>query len=276
MSDSMWNGGDLDLGAYLARIGLTGSVRADAATLRAVHRAHVAAFPFENLEIVLGRPVPLEIKALQDKMVARQRGGYCFEQNLLLAAVLERIGFGVTGIGARVRMGSDVVRAVTHMALKVSAAGEDWLCDVGFGGEGLLEPLPFRDGVRERQGEWTFALERAEPDVRVVRTLHADGWFDLYAFGPEERIPADYRVMNHYISTHPRSPFVSRLVVQRTEPGLRRTLVGSVLETARPDGSVRQREVRAEELAEVLSWEFGIELDDEDAETLARVYSSGS
>ncbi|MFG2182177.1 arylamine N-acetyltransferase [Streptomyces abikoensis] len=41
---------------------------------------------------------------------------------------------------------------------------------------------------------------------------------------------------NHCISTHPHSPFVSRLVVQRTEPGLRRTLVGSTLTNARTGG----------------------------------------
>ncbi|MFD0382453.1 arylamine N-acetyltransferase [Streptomyces stramineus] len=158
MSESLWGGGELDLDAYLARIKVTGDIRPDLATLRAVHRAHVAAFPFENLEILLGRPILLEIKALQDKMVARRRGGYCYEQNLLFAAALERIGFSFTGIGARVRMGSDKLRPVTHMALKVEADGGHWLCDVGFGGEGLLEPLPFHNGVRVRQGDWTFGI----------------------------------------------------------------------------------------------------------------------
>ncbi|MDT0450253.1 arylamine N-acetyltransferase family protein [Streptomyces hesseae] len=276
MGHSIWGGAELELGAYLERIGFEGTARPDPETLRAVHRRHVAAFTFENLEVMLGRPVLLDVKALQDKMVVKRRGGYCYEQNLLLAAALERIGFAVSGIGARVRMDSGSVRPTTHMALKVEAGGEEWLCDVGFGGEGLLEPLPLRDGAPAEQGEWTFELGREQKDIRVLRSLHPDGWFDLYAFGPEERHPVDYTVMNHYISTHPRSPFVSRLVVQRTEPGLRRTLMGSTLTNARPDGSGDEREVGAEELTTVLKNEFRIELDAEDAAILTRVYRAAT
>ncbi len=273
---SLWSGDELDLDAYLARVGLTGEVRPDLATLRAVHRAHVAAFPFENLEILLGRPILLDVEALQDKMVAARRGGYCYEQNLLFAAVLERIGFSFTGIGARVRMGSDKLRPVTHMALKVEADGGRWLCDVGFGGEGLLEPLAFQGGARARQGDWTFGIAREPQDVHVLRSLHPEGWFDLYAFGPELRFPVDYAVMNHYISTHPHSPFVSRVVVQQTEPGVRRSLVGPSLSTARPDGATEQQDVKPEDLAELLKREFRIELGEADADALARVYSSGT
>ncbi|MFI9201709.1 arylamine N-acetyltransferase [Streptomyces sp. NPDC053048] len=276
MSESIWGGGEVDLDAYLARVGVEGPVRADLATLRAVHRGHVDAFTFENLEVLLGRPVLLDVKALQDKMVAGRRGGYCFEQNLLLAAVLEHIGFRVAGLGARVRMGGEGLRPATHMALRVEADGEQWLCDVGFGGEGLLEPLALRDGVRERQGEWTFGIEREQKDVRVLRSLRPDGWFDVYSFGPEERFPVDYGVMNYYISTHPRSPFVSRAIVQRTEPDIRRMLVGPVFATMRPDGSEEHRVIPVEEWTGVLSREFRIELSDEDAEALARVYSSGT
>ncbi|MFC5723680.1 arylamine N-acetyltransferase [Streptomyces gamaensis] len=279
MSTSTWGGNEVDLGAYLARIGVAGrggGVRADLATLTALHQRHMAAFPFENLEILLGRPVLLGIKALQDKMVARRRGGYCYEQNLLFAAVLERVGFRVTGLGARIRMGGDTLRPATHMALKVAADDGVWLCDVGFGGEGLLEPLPLEDGARARQGEWTFGLAREGQDVHVLRSLHPDGWFDLYAFGPEERFPVDYTVLNHYVSTHPHSPFVSRAVVQQTGPELRRSLLGPVLSAARPDGSVTQREVPVGELAGLLAREFRIELTGAEAATLARVYSSGT
>lgn len=276
MSETMWGGEELDLGAYLARIGLEGAVGPDLATLRAVHRGHVAAFPFENLEILLGRPVRLEIKALQDKMVAQARGGYCYEQNLLLAAALERIGFSFTGLGARIRMGTDKLRPVTHMALKVAADGGEWLCDVGFGGEGLLEPLPFHDGARARQGDWTFGIEHRPDGTRVLRSLHPDGWFDLYAIGPEKRFPVDYAVMNHYISTHPHSPFVSRVVVQWTTEESRRNLVGSVFSVARADGSQEQREISAEELTELLAREFRIELSEADTGRLLGAYSSGT
>ncbi|MGW1074506.1 arylamine N-acetyltransferase family protein [Streptomyces sp. NPDC002537] len=276
MNESIWSGSELDLNAYLRRVGFEGAPQPDPATLRALHRAHVAAFPFENLDILLGRPVLLEIGALQHKMVAGTRGGYCHEQNLLMAAVLENIGFAVTGIGARIRNGSDKLRAVTHLALKVEVDGTPWLCDVGFGGEGLLEPLPLRDGAQALHGDWTFGIVREPEGTYVLRSLHPDGWFDLYAFGAEPRFPADCAVMNHYTATHPRSPFVSRAVVQRTEPGVRRSLVGSSFSVAHSNGTVEQKTVKPEELAELLKLEFRIELSEADAATLARVYSSGT
>ncbi|NYH54098.1 hypothetical protein HNR06_003687 [Nocardiopsis arvandica] len=72
-----WHGAELDLDAYLARVGLSGDLPPTLDTLRAVHRAHLAAIPFENLQIVLGRTIPLDVPSLVDKMVRRRRGGYC-------------------------------------------------------------------------------------------------------------------------------------------------------------------------------------------------------
>ncbi|MBB5937544.1 arylamine N-acetyltransferase family protein [Streptomyces zagrosensis] len=307
MSEFLWGGDRLDLDAYLARIGVAGAAgpeetggasgpaslagagglgaaqgsaaggfAADLETLRTLHRAHVAAFPFENLQVLLGRPVLLDVEALQAKMVRQRRGGYCYEQNLLFAAVLERLGFSFTGLGARVRMGSDKLLADTHMLLRISLGDAEWIADVGFGGEGLLEPLPFSDGVQRSQGDWTFGLAREAGPVWVLRSLHPDGWFDLYTFTSEERYPVDYEVRNYYVSTHERSPFVSRPVVQQTEPGARRSLVGARLSFARPDGSWEEREVESDELVDVLFSEFGIELSEADGNKLVQGYASGS
>lgn len=100
----MWSGDELDLDAYLARIGWAGGeLRADLATLKAVHRAHAGAITFESLDVLFGRPVGLDVKTVEDKLVHERRGGYCYEQNTLLAAALERIGFEVSGRGARNR-----------------------------------------------------------------------------------------------------------------------------------------------------------------------------
>ncbi|MFI9720136.1 arylamine N-acetyltransferase [Streptomyces sp. NPDC052396] len=273
MREFTWNSDELDLDAYLARIGVDRVPGPDAGTLRVIHRAHLAVFPFENLEILLGRPVLLDIKALQEKLVDRRRGGYCFEHNLLLAAVLERLGFTVWGLGARLNRGDGKVLPVTHMALGVRAKGRDWLCDVGFGGDGLLEPMPLRAAAQVRQDGREFAIERERHGARVLRTRRPGGWSALYTIGPERRLPADYAVMNHYTSTHAGSPFVSRLVVQRTEAGVRRSLVGSSLTVVRADGAWEQRDVAVGELREVLRGQFLIELDDADAEALARVCS---
>ncbi|NGN68327.1 arylamine N-acetyltransferase [Streptomyces sp. A7024] len=271
MSDFRWQGDELDLDAYLRRIGLDGAGGAapDLGTLRAVMAGHVASIPFENVEVLLGRPVLLDVPALERKLVRQPRGGYCYEHNLLLAAALDRLGFEVTGLGARVRMGADKINPTTHMLLRVDLGGEPWHVDVGFGGEALLEPLPLAAGAEVTQGAWTFSVTDEGDSVRVLRGLHADGWFPLYAYTLEPRHRPDYEVWNHYISTHPRSPFTSRLVVQQPGREQRLALVGDTLTTIEPGGEVTKRTVAPEELPGVLG-DFGLAFDAADTAALIR------
>src|SRR6516225_6723599 len=119
----------LDLDSYLARVQYAGVLRASAEVLRELHLAHATHIPFENLDILLGRPIRLDLESLQAKLVHGKRGGYCFEQNLLFAAVLERLGFSVTCLAARVRLGTTRLLPRTHMLLKVDVDGGSWLVD---------------------------------------------------------------------------------------------------------------------------------------------------
>jgi N-hydroxyarylamine O-acetyltransferase len=83
----------LDLGAYLERIGWNGDARSDLATLAALLDAHMTRIPFENLDVLLGRGIRLDLDGLQRKLVDARRGGYCFEHATLFAAALEALGF---------------------------------------------------------------------------------------------------------------------------------------------------------------------------------------
>ena len=67
----------MDVQAYLRRINYCGELAPTAATLRDLHRAHMLAVPFENLDIHLGRPILLDGQALFDKIVTHRRGGFC-------------------------------------------------------------------------------------------------------------------------------------------------------------------------------------------------------
>src|SRR6266567_4718903 len=91
----------IDLDGYFQRIGYTGERRATLDTLRAIHVRHPEAIAFENLNPLLKWPVRLDAPSLQQKLVCAGRGGYCFEQNLLLSRVLTGLGFKVTGLAAR-------------------------------------------------------------------------------------------------------------------------------------------------------------------------------
>jgi N-hydroxyarylamine O-acetyltransferase len=213
----------IDMKAYLARIGCTGRLDPSLATLQGLHLAHATSIVFENLDILLGREISLDIGALQSKLIASRRGGYCFEHNTLFAAVLELLGFQVTRLAARVRFGSTAIRPLSHMLLSVDLDGQPWLADVGFGGEGLLHPLPLSGTEASQQFGWTFRV-RSDGGVHVLQSLHTDGWFDLYAFTREPHYPIDYVVANHFTATHPHSPFLQSLVVQRQNCETRFTL----------------------------------------------------
>ena len=146
-----------DLSAYLRRIGLAKAPAPGVGSLFALHRAHAESIPFENLDILLGRPIRLDLPSLEAKLVSALRGGYCFEQNTLFAAALTAIGFTVTPLAARVRLGDRRDSARAHMLLSVRAGEKDWLADVGFGGGGLLEPMPIEPSGEARQGSWRLS-----------------------------------------------------------------------------------------------------------------------
>ena len=247
----------LDLPAYLARIGYTGDLAPTRATLDALHAAHATSIPFENLDILLGRPIRLDLASLQAKLVAGRRGGYCFEQNALFAAVLERVGFAVTRLAARVRFRTDRVLGRTHMTLRVDVDGEPLLADVGFGGEGPLLPVPF-DGTEARQYAWSYRIVADAGAHRLQSCRGGEGWEDLYIFTQEPQLPVDYEIANHYTSTHPASRFVLALTAQRAAPDGRRILRN--LDYAFDRGETMDTRVLAndDELLVVLAADFGL------------------
>jgi N-hydroxyarylamine O-acetyltransferase len=250
----------LDLDAYLTRIGYRGPRDATIDTLDALHLAHATSIPFENLDILLGRAIRLDLESLQRKLIAERRGGYCFEQNLLFATVLETLGFEVTLLSARVRYGATVVRPRTHMLLLVTCPGARWIADVGFGGEGLLKPVPFAIDGESAQFRWTYRLVK-EGRHYVLQSRRPDGWIDMYAFTLEPHERVDYEVANHFTSTYPSSPFRLMPIAQRPSPEARYILRDRELTIDTCD-TVSSRSIADEELLEVLRETFGIDLPD--------------
>lgn len=225
-----------DLEAYLGRTGYSAGRDCTVDSLKALHLAHASTIPFENLDIQMGLPIRLDLDSLHDKLVRRKRGGYCFEQNTLFMAALRAFGFEPRPCEARVRFGATGVLPRTHMTLLVAAEGYDYLCDVGFGGEGLLLPLPM-DGEPHPQFLGTYRIF-PEGSLKVLQALRPEGWFDLYAFVPEAREPIDFELGNWYTSTHPDSRFVTTLTAQLPTPEARYVLRNRSLEITR--GEVRE------------------------------------
>ncbi|WP_433598551.1 arylamine N-acetyltransferase family protein [Nocardia sp. CA-135953] len=271
-----WSGAELDLDAYLARVGYTGDRTPTLATLRAIVHAHTTTIPFENLESILGRPVPLDLESLQDKMIRHRRGGYCYENVGLFAAALERLGFGVTGLSGRVTMGvSEGLRPATHALLRVTTSDDDRvrICDVGFGA-GPLAPYELVEGGEFSLGEWRFRLEHTtgelDSDLWVLHQFGRDGWIDRYTFTLNPQYRIDFAVGNHFVSTSPRSPFTARPFVQRFHPDVHHVLDNLTLITEYPNGSSETRELELAELPKILTEVFDIDLSEPDATALAQ------
>ncbi len=203
-----------DLDPYLQRIGVSGRP-----ALAELHRAHACAIPFENLDPQMGVAVSLEPEALERKLIGARRGGYCFEQNLLLMAALEALGAAVEPMLARVRWGVPAGLATprTHLVLRVEVDGEAWLADVGFGAGTLLEPIPFGPGGPYVQSGWRFRLV-GDDDELVLQTDDDGAWRDVYVFAPRAVPLVDIELSNWFTATHPRSRFVTGLIVTRQSP----------------------------------------------------------
>jgi N-hydroxyarylamine O-acetyltransferase len=198
----------LDLDAYLERIGLEGRP-----SLAQLHRAHLTSIPFENLDPHQGLPVSLALEDLERKLVSERRGGYCFEQNLLLKAALEARGAEVDMFLARMRLGAEpgVVRPRSHLLLRVGENGVSWHADVGFP-RGFLEPIPFGPGPTREQSGWSFRVVEEGSEL-VLQKLAGDEWVDVYGFLPQPVPLIDVETSNWWTSTHPHSLFVTGLIV---------------------------------------------------------------
>ena len=252
----------IDLNAYFRKVGFTGRAAPDRATLAALNRLHPQAIAFENLDPLLGLPVRLDAAALEDKLVRSGRGGYCYEQNLLLVHVLRALGFGVRGLGARVLWGAaeGAVTARAHMLLCVDLDGRRHIADVGFGGMTPTAPLCLDTEGAQPTAHEPFRLVRAG-DEFVLQVEIGKAWQSLYRFDLQEQFQADYEIVNWYQCTSPDSYFTRNLMAARPVAGARYALRNAELSVHRHDGATERRTLRTgAELRDALAGTFGVTL----------------
>jgi N-hydroxyarylamine O-acetyltransferase len=205
----------LRLHRYLRRIGYSGPLSPTRGTLHNLHRAHLLAIPFENIDAQLGMVPSLDHDRIFEKLVMQARGGWCFEMNLLFAWALRQVGMRVDVIGATVNRSKAVEGAsINHVALLVHL-DEPYFADVGFG-NGFLNPVPLREGTFN-DGRFDFRL-----------TCHGNYWRfynhrengATYDFTGEPAAPDTIEMANRSLATTSESPFVQTLVCSRlTEDG---------------------------------------------------------
>lgn len=253
----------IDLDGYLRRIGYSGPATPTLETLRAVHLRHALTIPFENLDAFLRRPVPLDLAALERKLVRDRRGGYCFEHNLLFKTALEALGFLVTGLAARVmwNLPDGVTLPRTHMLLRIALDGRDYLADVGFGGQTLTAPIKLLADIEQATPHEPFRLLAVGDGAFLKQAKLRGEWKPLHRFDLQPQLLPDYEVANWYVSTHPQSRFVKNLTVAMPAPGRRYALFNRELTMHPLDGPSEQRRLTgAREIRAVLEEIFGLTL----------------
>ena len=250
----------MDLKAYCDRIGFRGPLRPDLATLIALHRAHLQAVPYENIDVQLGRPLTPDPAQAFDKIVGRARGGWCYEMNGVFGAVLAEIGFKVTRMaGAAMREVAGDEAIGNHLVLLVEMDGEPWIADVGFG-DGALEPFRLKAGPMAFEG-YPFRLEAMET-----------GWwrFHNHEFGGAKSFdfrvgPADPGLLAarcHWLQTAPDSHFVLNLVVQRYRDAQILQMRGRTLRTVTASNVEIRLIGSADELVAILARDFALHVPD--------------
>ena len=257
----------LDLNGYFDRINYRGAAEPTLEVLQDLMTAHTWTIPFENLDPLSGTPVyDLSPEALTDKLVRRGRGGYCYEQNGLMGYVLTELGFRVRRLAGRVvwMLPPDAPPgAQTHTVLAVTFPGSHgpYLVDVGFGGQTLTSPIRFETGNVQQTTHEPYRLEDRR-DGLVLQAQVRGEWQSLYEFTTRTVPGIDLQVGSWYVSTHPSSIFVTRLMVARVTDGGRMNLAGRNLTIHRADASEKIRLDDGAAVVDTLGDRFGINVAD--------------
>ncbi len=215
------------LTAYLERIRLPSAPEPTPEGLARLLAHHRRAIAFENLDIPLGRGIRIDGDSVFDKLVTRRRGGYCFEQNRLLADMMRLMNFDPRPLLARVRLGNagDIVPVRSHVTLLVTLGGRPWIADGGFGGSDV-PALPLSDGAfatspdgaahRLRKigesgtlaGEWLLERAGAHEATDGRAAAHED-WQPQFSFDLAHVAPEDLEQCNHWTATRPETRFTT-------------------------------------------------------------------
>ncbi|TBL78606.1 arylamine N-acetyltransferase family protein [Paenibacillus thalictri] len=248
--------------AYLQRIGYEGPLDGSAEALAELQERHLHTVPYENFDILRRIPLSLEVTALYDKIVTRRRGGYCFELNALFGWLLRELGYPVTDLFARFwRDEPNPPPKRRHHVLKVEAAGNFYLCDVGVGGIVPRRPIQMTEKLEHRQGDECYRLETDAYYGWMLCELKRGEWCKLYSFTEEPQLPKDYVMASYWCENAPESIFTqAAMVAVRTLDG-RNSVAGKEFRIFTPAGVNAFTPQTDEEYKEALRTYFGIVLD---------------
>ncbi len=198
----------MEIGKYLEKIAVAaGDATADLDGLRLLQRSHLLSVPFENLDIHWRRPIVLDPEKFFAKIVARRRGGFCYELNGMFNELLRAIGFRTRLVSARVsdRHGG-FGPEFDHLAIIVTIGEREFLTDVGFG-DFAAEPLSLVPDVEQEDTNGVYVIQRDGAGSFEVVKKSTDGFDSEYVFGLDGRDLSEFSDMCEFHQTSPDSHF---------------------------------------------------------------------
>jgi len=264
----------MNANAYLDRIGLTArdaeSMTSNKETLKAVLSAHVRHVPFENLSIVgdphsekEGEGISLELPDLYEKIVQRERGGFCFEVNGLFNRLLTTLGFEADRCAARVGGDEETLgRPPANHHTNVVHLDRRYVVDAGTGGPQPREPVPLDGTVVEDDAGVRWRIDPAEmalSDYELWLCEPGKEWDRRYRFRTEPRDLSFFRATCEFLANEPDGPFTRGPFVQRsTAKGYLRLDADTLTRTVGTEQT--ETAVAPDEWHDTLAEEFGIRL----------------
>lgn len=251
----------IELQAYLRRIGVAENIENSLESLKTLHLEHPKYITFENIDSFTGIVPLIDNGSIFKKLVENQRGGYCYEQNILFKDVLETLGLAPKMHLARVvwssRDGSATARS--HMLLTVEINSKKYLADVGFGSMTLNSPLAFELDTEQSTPGGIFRLTLIDNfyQLEVLKTE----WLPIYKFSLEEVEHTDLQMANWYIATGPDSMFNKFLMITRVDEDTRYSIFNNVFNIRKNDGSKESGEITTViQLNNLLKDHFNLEI----------------
>ena len=209
------------------------------------------------------RGVSLEKEKLLHKVVAENRGGFCYELNGAFYELLSSIGFEVRYLSAGVYSKEGVCSPeYDHMALMVNFDGKEFLADVGFG-DSFIEPLKFVTGEIQKDVREHFLISESENKGYFNLKRSTDGveFNPQYKFSSAGRKLNEFSLMCEYNQISPASHFTQQVICSKATASGRISLIDLKLIETR-NGIKKQWDISEAEFYSLLKTDFNIELSD--------------
>ena len=253
---------DFEVTKYLSRMKLDNCYN-NLKGLTKLQEHHMENIPFENLDVIVGRKIDLNYKSLYEKIIENERGGYCFELNILFSQLLKSLGFAPKPVLGRVWLRNpEKTPPRNHLAHIIEIDGKVYVTDVGFGGLTTRIPLDINDTSEINDKDGIVRILPFGANQFMVQRQIENDWSNQYSFENVDISEEDIQISNYYMSTNPKSHFIKDKFIGKFTQNGRIGLFNTQMSTRKGINIVDKKHVPyGSEWIETLKTQFDLKLD---------------